>query len=361
MTYDLTGLGWTPALAAAFADLGDGGLIPARVAAQHRGRYVLYAKTGDTDAVPSGHLRHVAGPGGLPAVGDWVAARASPGVALIEQVLPRASAFTRAASDPTRPGAAARAEVVAANADLVLIVTAAHLELNFRRLERFLAAGWESGAQPVVVLSKIDLAPDPARLLGLIGQVAPGVRALGVDNTSGEGVGELRALIGDGVTAALLGSSGVGKSSLINRLLGHERRAVFGVREDGRGRHTTTGRELILLPGGGLVLDTPGMRLISPASDAGLDAAFAEIEALAAHCRFRDCSHEREPGCAVVAAAEAGVLAAERLAGFHKLRRELQHFERREDPLALIDQRRKWRAIHKGAREHMKKKRGGWE
>jgi ribosome biogenesis GTPase len=212
-----------------------------------------------------------------------------------------------------------------------------------------------------VELTKIDLAPDPGRLLQLIGQVAPGAGVVGVSNLTGEGVGEVRDLVGEGRTAALLGSSGVGKSSLVNRLLGEERQATLDVREDGRGRHTTTRRELILLPGGGMVLDTPGMRLLSPSSDAGLDAAFADIEALAGACRFKDCRHEREPGCAVLGAVEAGVLAPDRLAGLHKLRRELEHFERREDPLARLEQNRKWRTIQKGAREHMKRKRGGWE
>ena len=361
MTYDLAELGWTPALAASFARLGATALIPARVAAQHRDRFVLFAEAGELDASPSGNLRHEAAPGDFPAVGDWVAARPSPGTSLIEQVLPRRGAFTRTAADPTRPDTAARQEVVAANADLVLIVTAAHLDLNFRRLERFLASAWESGAQPVVVLTKIDLVPDAERLLELIGQVAPGVQAIGVDNLSGQGVEAVRALIGPGLTAAFLGTSGVGKSTLINRLLGEDRQAVSGIRADGRGRHTTTGRELILLPGGGLVLDTPGMRLLAPASDAGLEATFGDIETLALHCRFGDCRHEREPGCAVNAAVEAGVLGPERLASFHKLRRELQHLDRRDDPAARSEQHKKARAIHKGVREHMKRKRGGWD
>lgn len=361
MTYDLDELGWTPALAAAFAELGETDLIPARVAAQHRDRFVLYAETGDLDAVPSGRLRHEVGPGGFPAVGDWVAARPSPGKALIEKVLPRRGAFTRSDADPNRPDAVSRTEVLAANADVVLIVTAAHLDLNFRRLERFLAAGWESDAKPVVVLTKIDLVPDPGRLIELIRQIAPGAEVVGVCNPTGEGVEAVRALIGRGRTAALLGASGVGKSTLVNRLLGEERQAVSGIRSDGRGRHTTTRRELILLPGGGMVLETPGMRLLTPASDAGLEAAFDDIETLARACRFGDCRHEAEPGCAVAAAVEAGVLAPDRLAGFHKLRRELEHHERGADPLANAELKRKWRAIHKGAREHIKRKRGGWD
>jgi ribosome biogenesis GTPase len=361
LTYDLAELGWTPALASAFAACGEADLIPARVAAQHRGRYLLYAETGELDAVPSGRLRHYSGPDGFPAVGDWVAAHPSPGKALIEHVLPRRGAFTRADADPNRPDAVAKTEVLAANADLVLIVTAAHLDLNFRRLERFLAAGWEGGAQPVVVLTKIDLVPDPDRLIALIRQVAPGAEVVGVCNPTGQGVEAVRALIEPGRTAALLGTSGVGKSTLVNGLLGEDRQAVSGVRADGRGRHTTTARELILLPGGGMVLDTPGMRLLTPASDAGLDAAFADIETLARACRFGDCKHEAEPGCAVLQAIETGVLAPDRLAAFHKLKRELGHYQRREDPLARAELQKKWRAIHKSARVHTKRKRGGWD
>jgi ribosome biogenesis GTPase len=359
LTFDLQTLGWTPELADAMERRHDDRLQPARVAAQDRGRFILYAQGGEHAAEASGRLRHQ---GVLfPAVGDWVAARMGPDLALIDEVLPRRSVFARAGADLSRRDPTAANEVIAANVDVALIVTSAHLDLNLRRLERFLAAAWQSGAEPCVVLTKIDLVPDPAGLIELIGSVAPGAPVLGVDNISGEGVDQVRTAIGEGRTAALMGSSGVGKSSLINRLIGTERQAVSHVRADGRGRHTTTRRELILLPDGGLVIDTPGMRLFTPSGDAGLDATFSDIETLARLCRFRDCRHQGEPGCAVGRAVEAGVVAADRLAGFLKLRRELAHFEIRDDPLAQAERRRKWRAIHKAGREHMRRKRGDWD
>jgi ribosome biogenesis GTPase len=250
---------------------------------------------------------------------------------------------------------------VAANVDLVLILTAADRDLNPRRIERFLAAAFDSGAEPALVLTKLDLAADPGALLRLGSALAPGVRVLGLSNLTGEGVRAVRELIRPGRTAALLGSSGVGKSSLVNRLLGHERQAVADIGADQRGRHTTTARELILLSGGGLVLDTPGMRLITPADEAGVGAAFADIEAFAAACRFKDCRHQGEPGCAVQAAVEAGVLAADRLAGHAKLRRELEHLERKDDKRAESEQRKRWRSVHKAGRERMREKRRGWD
>jgi ribosome biogenesis GTPase len=361
LTFDLDTLGWTPELARAFADLTTPDLQPARVATQHRGRFILYAEAGELDAEVSGRLRHTAGALGFPAVGDWVAARQATGLALIEGVLPRRSLFSRSGADMTRRDGAAASEAIAANADLVLIVMAAHLDFNLRRLERFLAAAWESGAEPCVVLTKTDLVPDPEALLEQVAATAPGAAVVAVSNLTGEGVDQVRAMIGPGRTAALLGSSGVGKSSLVNGLLGDERQAVSGVRADGRGRHTTTSRELILLPGGGMVLDTPGMRLFTPVDDAGLDAAFSDIEALARACRFRDCRHQGEPGCAVEAAARAGALDPGRLAGWDKLKRELDHIERQGDKRAEAEHNRRWRAIHKAAKAHMRHKRSGWE
>jgi ribosome biogenesis GTPase len=361
LTYELSALGWTPELEQAFADLKSPGLIPARVAAQHRGRFVLFTALGELPAEASGRLRHEAPRTQFPAAGDWVAATPSGEMARIEAVLPRKSLFTRQAVDLTRASAVAELEVVAANVDLVLILTAADRDLNPRRMERFLAAAFESGAEPVLVLTKLDLAPDRDAVLALMDVLAPGARVFGLSNLTGEGVETVRAMIGPGRTAALLGSSGVGKSSLVNRLVGQERQAVSAIGPDQRGRHTTTARELILLPGGGLVLDTPGMRLITPADQAGVEAAFADIETLARACRFRDCRHQGEPGCAVRAAVGAGVLAEDRLAGHAKLRRELEHLERKDDKRAESEQRRRWRSIHKAGRERTREKRRGWD
>ena len=359
--YDLNALGWTAELAHAFAPHAAECLIPARVAAQHRGRLVLYTEDGDVDAEPSGRLRHTSTASDYPAVGDWVAVRTETGggQALIEAVLPRKSVFVRSDADLTRLNTVAGAVVLAANLDLVLVVTAAFQDLNIRRLERYLAAAWDSGAQPVVILTKTDLVEDAPELVRLIEAAAPRTPVLAVSNLTGEGLEQVRALILPGQTVALLGSSGVGKSSLVNGLLGRARQAVSDVRADGRGRHTTTHRELILLEDGGLVLDTPGMRLFSPADDAGLEAAFADIETLARACRFTDCTHRKEPGCAVQAAVQAGVLEPDRLSGWEKLRRELSFIERKDDKGAQSEQSKRWRGIHKAARSWGKQKRSG--
>lgn len=356
-TYDLYSLGWTPELSTAMVAFREDGLVPGRVGSQHRGGFVLYTIAGDVPAEAAGRLHRAPDGDAFPVTGDWVVARVDAGRAVIEAVLPRRTAFVRATADMTRPDAPATKQVVAANVDVALVVTAAGADLNLRRLERYLTAAWDSGARPVVVVTKVDLVDDPAVPLAEVDRVAVGVSVVAVSNVTGAGVDDVRALIAPGRTAALLGSSGVGKSSLVNRLLGSERQAVAEIRADGRGRHTTTNRELIQLAGGGLVLDTPGMRVLKPWDDGGLDDAFSDVDELAGSCRFGDCRHESEPGCAVRAAIAQGSLEPARLEGYEKLRRELAYLERKGDKRAEAEERRRWRAVQLDFRRLEKERR----
>jgi ribosome biogenesis GTPase / thiamine phosphate phosphatase len=348
VSQELAALGWSPSRAEEFVPHGAAGLAPARVAAQHRGAYVVHGEAGERPAEVAGHFRHVSlGPSDLPAVGDWVAVGDAPDAdaAAIHAVLPRRTAFSRKAA------AGAVEQVVAANVDVVFLVGAFGPDLNVRRLERYLAAGWESGADPVVVLNKSDLAEDLAGAAAEVEAIAFGVPVHVVSAADGAGLEELARYPEGGRTVALLGSSGVGKSSLVNRLLGSERQEVTGLRSDGKGRHTTTYRELIPLPGGGMVLDTPGMRELGLwAADDGVDQTFADVAELAAACRFRDCAHENEPGCAVLAAVEDGGLAAERLESYRKLLRELRHLETKGDPRARAEARKRRRRFARSLR-----------
>jgi len=252
--------------------------------------------------------------------------------ATIHGVLPRRNAFTRKAAGPGRPAG----QVVAANIEIAFLVTSLNADRNARRIERYLATALESGAAPVVVLTKADLCDDRAPALAEIEPLTRGVPVHVVSAVSGEGIEGLRACFAPGQTAVLLGSSGVGKSSLVNALAGTERMATGGIREDdARGRHTTTHRELVLLPDGRLVLDTPGMRELGLwEAEAGVAEAFDDIEALATTCRFGDCRHEAEPGCAVRAALADGSLDGDRWRSWIKLQHELAHLVRREDPAA---------------------------
>ena len=348
MSQELVALGWSPSRAEEFVPHAAAGCVPARVAAQHRGGYVVYGEGGDRPAEVAGQLRHASlGPADLPAVGDWVAVRDAEGAAAatIHSVLPRGTAFTRKAAGEGVE------QVVAANVDVVFLVSALGPDLNLRRLERYLAAGWDSGADPVVVLNKSDLADDLAAETAEVEAVAFGVPVHVVSAADGSGLDGLARHVEGNRTAALLGSSGVGKSSLVNRLLGSERQDVAELRADGRGRHTTTHRELIPLPGGGLLLDTPGMRELGLwEADAGLDQTFADVAELAAGCRFRDCAHEGEPGCAVLDAVAEGRLAAERLESYRKLLGELRHLEVKGNSRALAEARQRRRRFARSLR-----------
>jgi ribosome biogenesis GTPase / thiamine phosphate phosphatase len=347
--FELTALGWSPSREEEFARYADGGLAPARVAAQHRGGYVVYAEAGERPAQLAGRLRHAAVQASdLPAVGDWVALgdRADAATATIHAVLPRATVFSRKAA-----GEDTAEQVVAANVDVVLLVSAFGDDLNVRRIERYLASGWESGAQPAIVLNKSDLADDLAADVAEVQAVAFGVPVHVVSCLEGSGIEELGAYFAGSRTAALLGSSGVGKSSLLNRLLGWERQEIGGLRADGKGRHTTTYRELVPVPGGGLVLDTPGLRELGLwQAGSGVEEAFADLTELAADCRFSDCAHSTEPGCAVRAALADGSLTEERLESYRKLERELRRLELKTDPRARAEARKARRRFARSLR-----------
>jgi ribosome biogenesis GTPase len=347
---ELASLGWSETFAAAFAPFAADGLVPARVGAEHQHVYTLLTAEGERLAHVTGRLRHEAGGrADFPAVGDWVAARCPPAEdrATIHAILPRRSRFSRRAA-----GDNDEEQIVAANVDTVFLVMGLDGDFNPRRLERYLTVAWESGADPVVLLSKADLCEERDERLRQIGGMGAPTHL--VSARSGLGLESLDAYLKPARTVALLGSSGVGKSTLVNRLLGEERLRTREVRgSDDRGRHATSTRQLLALPGGALVIDTPGMRELQLwDSVGGLGATFADVEELGASCRFGDCGHASEPGCAVRAAVEDGRLPSERLDSYHKLQRELLSLAARQDRRLEAEQRRKWRSIHKLARRH---------
>jgi ribosome biogenesis GTPase / thiamine phosphate phosphatase len=362
--------GWSARRATQFEPWTAQDLVPARVVRADRDRWLVLAG-GDADArtaVVRGRLRHEAlAPSDLPTVGDWVALalpEAGDGPAVIHAVLPRDSAFRRQAA-----GGTTVAQVVAANVDIVFLVAGLDGDFNLRRIERYVTAIWESGAQPVIVLNKADV-PGAEALPDLVAEVeavAIGVPVVALSAREGDGLEALASHLLPGRTVALVGSSGVGKSTLVNALLGEERQATGAVREDDqRGRHTTSHRELVPLPDGAFLLDTPGMRefaLWGEGEDGGgdgggLETTFADVEVLAADCRFGDCAHDAEPGCAVRAALEGGTLDPARHASWVKLRRELRAFAIRHDARLARAERARWKSASKTVKAHMKRKYG---
>lgn len=319
------------------------GLETARVIAQEKGLYRIASERGEKLGEITGKLRYQAETASeFPAVGDFVMADWNQsGNAVIHHVLPRRSCFLRKAAGDGR-----NEQLVAANIDTVFLCMALNRDFNLRRLERYLSTAWDSGAAPVIVLTKADLCADLAGKLSEVGAVAMGVDVLTTTMTEAEGYDQIRPYIRSGETVAFIGSSGAGKSTMINHLLGEERLETNGLRSDDRGRHTTTRRELILLPGGGMVIDTPGMRELGMwDSEEGIDRTFADIEALATQCRFHDCSHSGEPGCAIGRALEEGQLSQERWLSYQKLKTENAYME--DSRSYLLAKEQKFREIAK--------------
>lgn len=350
----LEAYGWDQRWAFEFEQAVDGDALPGRVIAAHRGRYRVFDGNAERQAAVSGRLRHGAEDAGdLPAVGDWVVlSGGGDGDTGIRSVLPRRTRFSRKTA-----GGRTEEQVIAANVDVVWIVTSFGPNLNRNRIDRYLALVWESGAVPRVVLSKSDLEDAPRRTAAELESTLLGVPVHAVSTVDGTGLEALAGELAPGRTIALLGSSGVGKSTLLNRLAGTEVMATSEVRAaDGKGRHKTTHRQLVLLPCGGLLLDTPGMREIQLwSADSGLEQSFADIETLAEGCRFTDCRHLNEPGCAVRRAVENGTLVAERLESYHKLRRELDYLERKQDVRAALEEKRRWRSIIRDYKRNFRK------
>lgn len=350
----LEALGYSPRWQALLEPHLSAGLVPARVLRSDRGSALAATAAGVVRAEPSARLlKSSEGPGDLPVTGDWVALLAPDDldVPRIEAVMPRSSAISRG-----DPGRSSERQVLAANADVVFVVHPIADEPNLRRIERELSLAWDSGAVPVVVLTKADLSSDVEAARASVESVSFGVDVLVTNALAGDGVEPLLGYVAGHRTAALIGPSGAGKSTLINSLLGETRQATREVRvSDGRGRHTTVARELVQMPAGGLLIDTPGLRALGLTGSAeGILSAFPEIEEAAASCRFRDCTHTGEPDCAVTAAVESGAIPSERLESYHKLVREAEVVAARTDARLRAQEERKRKDISKAAKDYFK-------
>ncbi|WOV88373.1 ribosome small subunit-dependent GTPase A [Sporosarcina oncorhynchi] len=322
-----------------------------RVTLEHKHMYRVITEQGEWLAVCSGSLLHHAiDRRDYPAVGDWVAIERMPGEerGIIHAILPRSSVFSRKTA-----GVTMTEQLIAVNVDIVFLVTSMNDDFNIPRLERYLVAAYDSGAVPVIVLTKADLCDSPEDFIDQARNIAFGTEVLAVSSKTGRGIDQISSLLHDGKTAALLGSSGVGKSSLVNAICGDSTMTVQTIREDdAKGRHTTTHRELIPLPDGGVLIDTPGMREFQLWNDSeSVEGGFSDIEALSESCKFNDCSHKSEPGCAIQQALEDGELAEDRFASYVKLQREIAYLDRKTNAQSQIAERKRWKAITKSQRK----------
>lgn len=322
-----------------------------RVTLEHKHMYRVVTEQGEWLAVCSGSLLHHAiDRRDYPAVGDWVAIEHMPGEerGIIHSILPRTSVFSRKTA-----GDSMTEQLIAVNVDIVFLVTSMNDDFNIRRLERYLVAAYDSGATPVIVLTKADLSDEPQVFIDQARDIAFGTEVVAVSSKTGDGIDQVIALLKDGKTAALLGSSGVGKSSLVNAICGDQTMTVQTIREDdAKGRHTTTHRELIALPAGGVLIDTPGMREFQLWNDSeSVEGSFSDIEALSESCKFNDCSHKTEPGCAIQQALVDGSLAEDRFASYLKLQREIAYLDRKTDAQAQVAERKRWKALTKSQRK----------
>jgi ribosome biogenesis GTPase len=351
---NLDSLGWNDFFASSFASYRLQGFTVGRVAIECRNSYVLYSEAGELTAEITGKMRHRSSqPEDFPAVGDWVVIRTlnSEARATIHAILPRKSKFSRKTI-----GAKTEEQIVAANVDTVFLVSGLDGDFNKRRIERYLILAWESGASPAIVLNKADLCNNIEQRIAEVSSVALGVPIIVLSAANNQGLDALKPYLQSGKTVALIGSSGVGKSTITNQLLPEATQTVQPVRQsDDRGKHTTSHRELILLPTGGLIVDTPGMRELQIwAGDEGLPETFADIETLAHQCRFRNCQHDSEPGCAVQQALAEGQLDYSRFLSYQKLHKELNYLARKQDQREYLAEKERWKKINKAIRKQDK-------
>ena len=351
---ELANLGWSDTFALSFKPYAIKGYSVGRVAMVHRSQYHLFTEQGELTATLTGKFRHqTQNPSDFPAVGDWVVinAQTKTDQALVEAVLPRKSQFSRQAA-----GTRTEAQIVAANVDTLFLMSGLDYDFNLRRIERYLVMAWESGANPVIVLNKADICEDLVQKQIMVEDIAVGVPIITLSALEHNNLEALNPYLNQGQTVALLGSSGVGKSTLTNQLMGTDIQSTQTVRDDdSKGRHTTTSRTMLRLPSGALLIDTPGMRELQLwLTEDSLDETFADIETLAQQCRFRDCRHQSEPGCAIQAALASGELSPKRLGSYQKLQKEQAYLLRQQDKQAQSNSKARWKAITKSSRQKTK-------